>query len=175
MERVIKKHSINHSTWPTDGPSPAHVPCRQWGWWCQNTHHGHGTQSPGTPPHHSQPVCRLLLCIQPSTATHPSRETLHLLPPGPPADPVDYRLPDQDIGEGVINQHPLRSVGHLYRLPSGLRPLTSALHPINWWLQGYPSKLSSGKVCRWHSSPVPALRPLISPQLNAAWVCGVVW
>ena len=29
------------------------------------------------------------------------RETLHLLPPGRPADAVDYRLPDQQVTEGA--------------------------------------------------------------------------
>ena len=42
--------------------------------------------------HHSQTaVGRLLLRIQHPTATHPSGETFHSLPPGGPADPVDYR------------------------------------------------------------------------------------
>ena len=64
---------------------------------------------------------------------------------------------------------------HLYMLPSGLRPLTSALHPLHQWMQIHLSRLSSGKVRRWHSSPVPAVTPLTSSQLSAEWVCGVVW
>ena len=67
-----------HTNWPIDGPPPVH---RQRGQWCRNTVHK------GTAWHHNQTtVCRLLCCIQHPTATHPCRETLHLLPPEPPAD-----------------------------------------------------------------------------------------
>ena len=57
MERVIKKHII---TVPDPLMDPLQLAHRAG----KNTHHGHSTQSPGTSQNHSQPVCRLLLCIQ---------------------------------------------------------------------------------------------------------------
>ena len=43
--------------------------------------------------------CFKTICIPHPTATHLHRETLHLLPPGGPADLLNYRLLDQQVTE----------------------------------------------------------------------------
>ena len=94
MERVIKRHIITLTN-PLMDPFQFEY------------HAGRGLNDVKTlmdkaHKHYSQTtVCRLLFCIQHLTATYPCRDTLHPLQPGPPADPVGYRLHDQQITEGA--------------------------------------------------------------------------